>query len=245
MRLGIISHKTLTTVVDLVIKAGRCNDAPFTFTPEGLLLQVIDPAHVAMIELKIDADDFSEYGVGSDDISLFLEVDLIKKRLAALPSGDIQLDFDKELNLFRMTSGKTKFEIPLIGLPPEWSDMKDIRPHLTKTEVDPDEFFGGLRNGGLVDDLTEIRLNGDELTLASGESRTTAETTIDLEENTETTCASSFEIPYLIEAVKVMKTAAIALTLYIGDDKPLIIEFDMGKKSSGSYKIAPRVEGDD
>ena len=74
--------KGLVNVISTLI-----DEVKFTISPEGMTLKAVDPAHVAMIELNIEAGAFESYM--ADQTEIGLDLDKVKDVLKLSSSGDI------------------------------------------------------------------------------------------------------------------------------------------------------------
>ena len=69
-----VKSETLKGIVDVV--STLVDEAKFNVNAKGVSLKAVDPAHVAMVDLKIDKSAFEEFA--ADDTELGIDLDKIK-----------------------------------------------------------------------------------------------------------------------------------------------------------------------
>ncbi len=72
-----VKSETLKGIVDVV--STLVDEAKFNVDSKGVALKAVDPAHVAMIDMKIEKSAFEEFA--ADDTELGIDLDKIKEVL--------------------------------------------------------------------------------------------------------------------------------------------------------------------
>jgi len=232
-----ISTKILNTIVKYALDAGKIKETPFFFDENGLRIKALDPSHVAMVFLKIPKDQFETYNL-TESITMNIEFDEIKKRLKVISSKSIEIHYDNKEQLFIMKAGATELSLPLIGELPNIPELPDLKPKLNLIKVPCAEIQSALKTASIVDDLVKITVSKKNLNIHTTRDKTKSSTNIKISYNKAEEYFSQFDLGFLNDAVQLMPSDS-DLDIYIGNDVPLWIDFDIG-----SYFIAPRVEGD-
>ena len=90
-----IKSETLKGIVDVV--STLVDEAKFNIDPEGLEIKAVDPAHVAMVDMRVEKTAFEEFS--ADDMELGIDLDKIKEVLKLSRGGDIlEIDQNDEKN---------------------------------------------------------------------------------------------------------------------------------------------------
>ena len=120
-----IKSETLKGLVNII--STLIDEVKFTITPEGMTLKAVDPAHVAMIELKIGAKAFESYSANATEIGL--DLDKVKTVLKLAGPGDIvAMEQEEAKSRFVFKIGNITRSMSLV----ETSSMNDPKvPQLT------------------------------------------------------------------------------------------------------------------
>ena len=73
--------RTIVETVNVVVEEARLD-----FSENGLEIRVVDPSHVAMIQMKIDSAAFDTWDVS--DIKLGLEIKKLKEMVSLSAAGE-------------------------------------------------------------------------------------------------------------------------------------------------------------
>ncbi|RLF40379.1 MAG: proliferating cell nuclear antigen (pcna) [Thermoplasmata archaeon] len=237
----------IRTVIDAT--AILVDEAKFKLTSDGIYGRTVDPAHVGMIDFKLDKEAFDEYECDEDTE---IGVDLEKlKSILRIATGEETISFTYAKDEGRMTvnlgnltrklalldvSEMADTKIPSLELPAEigvpiteiWQAIRAaeaISDHI-KLIADP-ESFQMIAEGDT--DVVELKLTKDQLyTLKCGEK-----------------VKSMFPLDYLSDMIKIAKGKTDEGTLNLGNNFPLKLSLDM---ANGTIKIvyllAPRIESE-
>ena len=219
-------------------------EAKFSITPKGISINAVDPAHVALARVEVKSDSFEEYHADESDLG----VDIHKLNgVLKLASADdtISLEYDEHKNMLVITIGNLMRSMSLIdveGMPDAKMPEIDLP---AKVVLVAGELSKAVRASEMISDHIVLTTDKDKFILyAEGDTDTVDLTlTKDLLVKLKSAdkCRSLFSIDYLSTMIKPAKDAD-HITLMLGNDKPLYMEFDFAdKKGHVVYMLAPRV----
>jgi len=235
--------KELVSIVSTLV-----DEAKFSITPDGIQLRAVDPAHVAMVDLKLNKGAFEEYK--ADDSEIGIDVTKLDQFLRLAKAGetiDISNDEDKKrLNVAvgnttkRMsvidTTGMSEPKVPNLNLPAKVSmKIEDISQGIKASESVSDhialtvtkDFFEMVCEGDT--DQVQMKLLKDQL----------------LELECSDKVKSLFPLEYFSNMMRAIPSQS-KITLNLGNDYPVKIEFQIaGGNGSVVYLLAPRIESGD
>jgi proliferating cell nuclear antigen len=239
---AVINAETLRDAMEAV--SSLVDEVKFSITEKGLELKAVDPANVAMVSLKIGVDAFEYFNTTPLEIG----VDLVRLNdvLSMADRGEnVQLELDEENHKLRIGVGSLSYTLSLIDptairKEPKIPDL-DLPAHVTLPGgelrraikaaekvsdhvilgVSDDEFY--MEAKGDIDSL-RLKIPSTELLgLKPGEAR------------------SLFSLDYLEDMSKSLGKAQ-EVTLEMGIDYPLRVNFKVGQAIEVNYLLAPRIE---
>jgi len=197
-------------------------------TPEELYARAVDPAHVGMIDFRLKADAFEEYGVKEDEE---IAIDLEKLRaILKLPYTEdaILLSYEEEGrlvvqvgNLTRKmslldASGMTDTKIPSLDLATEILDLA------TEIVIKTSEISKGVRASEAVSDHIALSADPDGFELSAKGDTDTVTLKMPKSQLVSLKCTekvrSLFSLDYFSDMIKSTKSDEIKL--YLGNDYP-------------------------
>ena len=222
-------------------------DARFDFSENGLEVRVVDPSHVAMIQMNIDAAAFETWEL--DETKLGLELRKIKElvRLGG-PTDMIEMAYGDETGVLTVNLGKIARNIrPLDNstlTPPTLPELK--LP--CKVTISGADFTQALRAARQVGDLVNFSIDANSFTvhvLGSTDSVTVA---FDKEELQHIECdgpaRSQYSLTYLVPLSKTFGSLE-SVNIGFGENYPLSMSFSFHDGAAEvQYFLAPRVEND-
>jgi len=240
-----IKSETLKGLVNII--STLIDEVKFTITPEGMTLKAVDPAHVAMIELKVGAKAFESYSAGETEIGL--DLDKVKAVLKLAGQGDIiamEQDENKGRFIFRIgnitrsmnlvdTSSMNDPKVPQLSLSANVIMVVDqlkrgmgaaesISDHIS-LKADP-EFFE-LACEGDTDDVS-MKLKGQDLE------------SLDVPSSVE----SLFPLDYFQNIIKAIPSGT-KVRVELDSDYPVKLAFGLANgEATVVYFLAPRIESD-
>jgi proliferating cell nuclear antigen len=235
--------KELVTVVSILV-----DEAKFSIDANGISLRAVDPAHVAMVDLKLSKDAFESYT--ADETDLGVDVSKLDQFLRLAKSGDlVDLYHDEDKRRLNVTVGNTTKKMSLI----DTTGMSEPKvPNLSlpaKVTLKIDEMSQGIRASESVSDhiaLTatpeyfEIVCEGDTDQV---QMKLSKDQLIELEVKDKV--RSLFPLEYFSNMMRAIPPQS-KLTLRLGNDYPVKLEFEIaGGKGNVTYLLAPRIESGD
>ena len=244
-----IDASILRECVDAVLAV--VDEARLKIDKEGWKVRAVDPANVALVDLELRREAFSEFSLGPEkeqkrgEKEFVVGVPFDKMRdVLRWCKGDVALSMEKE----KMTLQSDAYTFTLTLIDPSSIRKEPKIPEIefaAKVVVDADDFKKvlkaaekisyqvaiGVQNGFFVEAEGEMEtmrysLHKDELIHLSGGD-----------------CRSLFSLEYLTAMAKGF--ASDTLTLHISTDHPLKMEFDIADGNGKVvYMLAPRMEAE-
>ncbi|MEF8848609.1 MAG: proliferating cell nuclear antigen (pcna) [Candidatus Thermoplasmatota archaeon] len=240
-----VKSEVLKGIID--VASPLVNEAKFSITPDALNLRAVDPAHVAMIDLKVEKDAFEEYE--AEKMEIGIDIDKLSGIMRLSSKGDmISLKYDKKSNILEIKIGNLVRKMGLIdteGMPdPKMPDL-DLP---SKIVIKASELDKGVKASEAVSDHLALNVEKDFFQLsASGDTDTVnLKLSKDLLEELETKekSKSLFSIDYFSNMIKPIDSDS-PVTIMLGNDNPIRVEFDIAdKKGHVVYLLAPRIESE-
>jgi len=220
------------------------NEAKLSFTPEGISVRAVDPAHVAMLEMDIKKDAFEAYE--ASDMSIGLDILKLKDILKLAKSGDlIEIFHDEEHNTLVFKLDNVTRRMALV----DTSNMSDTKSpsldHPSQVIIDSGELLKGIKAAEDVGTFITLTVAPDFFELKSTGDSDSVDLKVPKDSLLELLCVdrlgSMFSLDYFSKMVKSASSGPV--TLKMGNDFPVKIEFDIADKNGRVvYLLAPRVD---
>ena len=223
------------------------NEVKFNISKNELSLRAVDPAHVAMIDLRIASDAFEEYK--TEDLELGIDMDKFASIMRLANSEQmVSLEFDQKQNRLVIQIGNLVRKMALIdtaGMPDPKMPNLDLPG---KVVVKASELIQGVRASESISDHLAITMKKDSFQLYAEGDTDTVDLTIPkdmlIELSTNEKVKSLFSIDYFSNMIKSVK-ANEAVTIHLGNDNPTKVEFNVAQsKGHVTYLLAPRIESE-
>jgi proliferating cell nuclear antigen len=233
--------KEIVTVISTLVA-----EAKFNISPTGIAVKAVDPAHVAMVDLTLNANAFESYKASEGVLGINIEK--LKEVLKLARTGEpIFIRHDEEKNRLvlkvgnitrRMalvdTAGMTDPKVPNLNLPIKLTvGAGELEQGIKATEsvsdhvsliATPEEGFEMISEG----DMEQARLNLRKDMLEEFECKEAAR--------------SLFSLDYFSNMIKAAGTSN-KITMNLGTDFPVRLEFKIADgKGDVTYLLAPRIE---
>jgi proliferating cell nuclear antigen len=240
-----VKAETLKGIVDVV--STLVDEAKFNINSKGLTLKAVDPAHVAMIDMKIEKAAFEEYE--ADDTELGIDLDKVKEVLRLSKSGDlISLSQDEEKNRLVVAVGNVTRRMNLV----DTTGMSDPKvPNLNlpaKVAVTSDELQKGIKAAESISDHIALTATPDGFEMLSeGDTDSVSlklpkDLLVSLE--CKETVRSLFPLDYFSNMIRAIPGGTV-VSMSLGSDYPVKLEFTIADgKGTVNYLLAPRIESD-
>ncbi len=237
--------KGLVNVISTLI-----DEVKFTISPEGMTLRAVDPAHVAMIELNIEAGAFEAYA--ADQTEIGLDLDKVKDVLKLSSSGDIiSMEQDEGFGRLIFRVGNITRRMNLV----DTSSMNDPKvPQLelsANIEVPVSELQRGIKASENISDHIALTITGDYFELACEGDTDSVNlkldksqlTSLNVNEEGSKYC-SLFPLDYFSNLIKAVPSDA-TVKIDLDNDYPVMLNFALAEgKGSVKYLLAPRIESE-
>ncbi len=214
---------------------------------DSVQVRAVDPAHVAMVDLKLKAAAFDKYTVS--DCELGIDIERLKDVLKLAKAGDtVELRHDDDRNRLVIKIGKITRTMSLV----DTAGMTDPKgPNLTlpaNVQVRTEHLLQGIRASESVSDHIALRAQKDSFELRSEGDTDTANLELPkaelehLEVSEEVT--SLFSLDYFANMIKSVGSAE-TVTLKLGKNYPVMISFQFAQSEGAvTYLLAPRIENE-
>jgi len=240
-----VKSEILKGIID--VTSPLVNEVKLNIKPDGVSLRAVDPAHVAMVDLRLSNEAFEEYN--ASDMEMGIDMDKFSSIMRLATSGNtVSLEFDEKANRLIITIGNLVRKMALIdtaGMPDPKMPSLDLPG---KVVLKSSEILQGVRASEAVSDHLSLMMNKDSFELfAEGDTDTVNLTLpkdilVDLSANAK--YKSLFSIDYFSNMIKPVK-GDDPITIYLGNDNPTRVEFDIADtKGHVTYLLAPRIESE-
>jgi proliferating cell nuclear antigen len=240
-----VKADVLKTILDAV--STLVDEAKIHVTAEGLSLKAVDPAHVAMVDLSIGKKAFAEFK--ASDLDMGVDLDKLKDILKLANSTDlIDIEYKEDAHKLVFKVGHITRRMSLV----DTANMGDPKvPNLSlpnQVVVLANELQQGIKASEAVSDHIALVADGKVFELiAEGDtdqSHLRLEGTELVKIQAPQKSRSLFSLDYFSMMSKVVKPTD-AVTLSLGTDFPVKIEFDIAEGSGHIiYLLAPRIESE-
>ena len=234
--------KELLAVVQTLV-----DEAKFNISKDGIQIKAVDPAHVAMVEMSLDAGAFEKFE--ADESELGIDIEKLGDVLKLAKAGDVvsmELDEQKNRMVFRVdnitrrmslveTAGMSEPKVPNLSLP-------------STIKLKARELSMGIKASESVSDHISLTATPDGFELVSEGDTDSVNLHLSKEQLEELECSeqtrSLFSLDYFSNMVKSIDNEAV-VTLNLGTDYPVKLEFDFADGNGKvRYLLAPRIESD-
>jgi len=235
--------KELVTIVSTLV-----DEAKFSIDSDGISLRAVDPAHVAMVDLKLSKDAFESFS--ADESELGIDVAKLEQFLRLARSGEpVDLIHDEDKRRLNVTVGNTTKKMSLI----DTTGMSEPKvPNLAlpaKVTLKIDELSQGIRASEAVSDHIALTVTPDFFEIVCEGDTDQVQMKLAKDQLQALECnekvRSLFPLEYFSNMMRAIPGQA-KLTLNLGNDYPVKIEFEIADaKGNVTYLLAPRIESND
>lgn len=229
--------KIIEIISDLV------TEVKIRINEEGLSINAIDPANVAMIGFKIPKQAFSEFEVDNDSLGINLD-DL--KRILKRVSANSSLILKREENLLIIELEdriKRRFSLNLIDIDTEEKEIPDLE-FSSEVELNSVDFISSIEDCNVVADACSFIINEKKFIIESkGINSARAEFSEDEAKISAENCKSRYSLEYLQKFAKASKLWD-KTQLKFANEHPLKMNIRTPNIQL-SFLLAPRVETED
>jgi proliferating cell nuclear antigen len=241
---AVVDADALRTTVSLV--DALVDECHVYFDPDGIRLQAIDPATVAMVDLELERAAFDAYEAG--DGHLGVNVARLREVAAMADRGQpVRLALDPETRKLDVAIGSLDYTLALldpdvIRSPIDRADL-DLPGRVVADAADVDR---AVKAADMVSDHVTLGIDeSDEVFYVEAEGDTD-DVSLELAANDLADLApadahSLFSIDYLKDVNRAIPTG-VETTLRLGEEAPLELAFEYADGAgSVEYFLAPRI----
>ena len=242
MLLKLESPKLLSDIVSVISEL--VTEVKLKITREGLSVNAIDPANVAMVYFKIPSDLFSEFQLEKEEV-LGVNLDNLKSvlRRCQLGSSLIISRHENKLKLSIQDRIKRDFELALIDLDVEEKELPSWE-FKSVIKMNSDAFVEVIEDCLIVSDACTFQAEPNKFVIeAHGLNSARAEFSSDEVEIYSDKSSARFSLEYLNKFIKGSKVSS-RVTISFSDNHPMRIDFPTGNVLL-SFVLAPRIEQED
>ena len=242
MLLKLESPKLLSDIVSVISEL--VTEVKLKITREGLSVNAIDPANVAMVYFKIPSDLFSEFQLEKEEV-LGVNLDNLKSvlRRCQLGSSLIISRHENKLKLSIQDRIKRDFELALIDLDVEEKELPSWE-FKSVIKMNSDAFVEVIEDCLIVSDACTFQAEPNKFVIeAHGLNSARAEFSSDEVEIYSDKSQARFSLEYLNKFIKGSKVSS-RVTISFSDNHPMRIDFHTGNVLL-SFVLAPRIEQED
>ena len=244
---AIVGASTLQDALDSV--SVLVDECKIQLNEEGLTIQAVDPANVAMVDLELEAAAFESYETDGGLIG----VNLTRlEDIASMASGGdlIQLELDEETRKLNISIDGLSYTLALID-PDSIRDEPDIPDLDLPGEIVPEgaQLDRGIKAADMVSDYIRLRIDeGDETFIIEAEGDTDDVDFVlsreDLIDITVGPADSLLSLDYLKDMNRAIPNDA-EVTVELGDDFPVKFHYDFAEGLGHvTFMLAPRIQSD-
>ena len=223
------------------------DEAKFNINETGISLRAVDPAHVAMIDLKIKSAAFENYKASESELGIDISKlnDVLK---LANPNDVVSINHNEDKNKLILkvqnitrsmalvdTTGMVEPKVPNLSLP-------------VKVVISTKELTQGIKASEAVSDHISLSATPDGFELSSEGDTDAVKLQLPKDLLEELKCKenvkSLFSLDYFSNMIK-SASSSQAVTMNLGTDFPVKIEFTIADTNGEvNYLLAPRIESD-
>lgn len=239
-------QETMRTIIDILTVL--VEEAKFNFSEGHIEVRAVDPSHVAMIRMEVDAAAFEAWE--SEDASVGLELTKLRDLIGLAGAEDlIEMGYDEADGRVNIQVGEINRMIRPLDrtamLEPRVPGV-DLTSRVTLSGV---KFSRALRAAKQVGDLVTLSLNAQTFSVHVSGDTDAVNVSYDAGEledlETDGPVKSQYSLQYLQPMAKRIEGIVESVTVNFGENYPLKLEFEfVGGAGRCIYFLAPRIEGD-
>ncbi|MFB6291967.1 MAG: proliferating cell nuclear antigen (pcna) [Candidatus Nanohaloarchaea archaeon] len=234
---------SLKTISDLI------SEGLFQLTEDGIELVAADPAMVALVDFNIEEDVFENYEL-EEETKVGLNLENFYSIIRRANSDDtIVLELREDDSKFYITmenSSTRNFSLPILNLSED--DIPDTQnlDFSVTADLETRVLESAVKDAMVVGDSVVVESDGDSITISSEGDQSNvdfeiagdAEGVLELEGGS---ARSMFSLDYLNSMIGA-KSLSDTVTVKLGEDFPMRLEFEVPDKARLSFVLAPRIE---
>lgn len=224
--------------------AAIVDEATFAINEDGLSANAVDPANAALAAITISEGAFIEYDVSEAELGIDLRrmVEIIGM---AGKDDVIKLDLDEHTHKLRIGMGGLEYTMALLD-PVSMRKSAQVPELELPAEIilSSNKFKQMIKAAGMIGDNMKIGVDGENVYMeAIGDSDAVRLdlTTEDLISLRSAQVSGTYSLDYLNDISKGIG-AASEITINLGRDLPVVIDFVPYPRCDVTYLLAPRID---
>jgi len=234
---------SMKTISDLI------SEGLFQFTEDGIKLIAADPAMVGLVDFTIEEDVFENYEL-DEETKVGLNLENLYSILRRANSSDtITFELDNENSKFHITmenSSTRNFSLPILNLSEDDIPSTDQLDFTVTGELETNLLESAIKDAMVVSDSVTITADDSQIEISAEGDQSNAEFTAtddseDVISLEGTNAKSMFSLDYLSKMIGGKKLSD-TVTVKLGEDFPMRLEFVKPDTTNLSFVLAPRIE---
>jgi proliferating cell nuclear antigen len=235
---------SMKTISDLI------SEGLFQLTDDGIQLVAADPAMVGLVDFTLEEDVFETYEIDEEQ-KVGLNIENFYSILRRANSGDtITLEVDEDSSKFKITmknNSTRDFSLPILNLSEDdIPSVGDLDQFTFNAELDASVLEGAIKDAMVVSDAVTVSADGDSLQISAEGDQSGVDFTVEsgaegVHEMDGSDAKSMFSLDYLSKMIGAKKLAD-TVTIKLGQDFPMRLEFTQPDQAQLNFVLAPRIE---
>ncbi|MFB6245281.1 MAG: proliferating cell nuclear antigen (pcna) [Candidatus Nanohaloarchaea archaeon] len=236
---------SMKTISDLI------SEGLFQLKDDGIHLIAADPAMVGLVDFQLEKEVFEDYEL-DEETKVGLNLENFYSILRRANSDDtITFELDEDESKFHITMegmSTRNFSLPILNLSEDDIPSTDQLDFSVEAELETSVLEGAIKDAMVVSDSVTISADSDTINIVSEGDQSNvdfeisgdSDGVIELEGSE---AKSMFSLDYLNKMIGA-KSLSDTVTLKLGEDFPMRLEFVVPDKADLSFVLAPRIEED-
>jgi len=232
----------MKTVSDLI------SEGIFQLEDDGVKLVAADPAMVALVNFKLEKDVFEDYQL-DEETKIGLNLENLYSILRRANSDDKIILEVKDDSKFYITieNGSTReFSLPILNLSEDDIPSTEDLEYSMSAELETAVLESAVKDALVVGDSVVISADSEGIYIEAEGDQSNVDFTIDKDaagvlEFSGGEARSMFSLDYLNNMIGAKKLSD-NVTIKLGDDFPMRLNFEVPEKARLSFVLAPRIE---
>ncbi|MEM2875176.1 MAG: proliferating cell nuclear antigen (pcna) [Candidatus Hadarchaeales archaeon] len=230
--------------------ANLVEEAAFNFSEKGVRTRAMDPSRVALVDLEIPREAFSEYQLNEPTVLgvNLIEMDRVLSRGKSDDELAMELDRDGgRLNMIFRGASTRKLSLPIMDLPEAELPEPKI-PFTAAVEIIAGVLQDGLKDAELVGETVRLEAGGEEFSMSSESDKGRTELKLQKGDQgliriaAKQQARATYGINYLSNILKSAESGK-TVALNFGTDLPMQLDYPIADgRGRLRFLLAPRVE---
>jgi proliferating cell nuclear antigen len=235
---------SMKTISDLI------SEGLFQLTDEGVKLVAADPAMVGLVDFTLEKDVFETYEIDEEQ-KVGINIENFYSILRRANSDDtITLEVDEDSSKFKITmenNSTRDFSLPILNLSEDdIPSVGDLDQFTFNAELDTSLLEGAIKDAMVVSDAVTITADGSSLQISAEGDQSGVDFTVEsdaegVHEMSGSDARSMFSLDYLSKMIGAKKLSDV-VTVKLGQDFPMRMEFIRPEEVELNFVLAPRIE---